>query len=154
MHSILLITTGENCVSDILKKTDCQLVVVDCNVFKNRAEFIHAISVVERFDIMVTFRCPYFVPPEIFNRAYIAALNIHPSLLPQYAGVNPWISMMTANETRGGVTLHYMTEKIDRGGIIIQKSFDMDLTHGFEDARRKSEQIAAEILMAYLESMY
>lgn len=153
MHSILLITTGENCVSDILKEIDCRLIVVDCSSFNSRLEFLQTISAVERFDIMVAFRCPYLLPSEIFNRAGITAVNIHPSLLPRYAGANPWRSMMTANETKGGVTLHHMTDRIDGGEIILQKSFDMDLTHGIEEARRKSEQIAAEILISYLESV-
>lgn len=153
MYSILLVTTGQNRVSDILAKIDWQSTVLDCSVFRSRTEFLNALSNIEHFDIMVTFRCPYFVPPDIFSRARLAAVNIHPSLLPQYAGVNPWQSMKSAHETKGGVTLHQITDKIDGGKVIIQRCFDMDLSHGIEEARNQSEQIAAEILLSFLMSI-
>lgn len=152
-YSILLVTTGQNRVSDILSKINCRSTVIDCSAFRNRTEFLNALSNMGHFDIMVTFRCPYFVPPEIYGRAGVIAVNIHPSLLPQYAGVNPWQSMKAAKETKGGVTLHYITDKIDAGKVIEQRCFTMDLNYGIEDARNKSEQIAAEILLSFLMSI-
>lgn len=83
----------------------------------------------------------------------MAAVNIHPSLLPQYAGANPWQNMIVAHETHGGVTLHHITDKMDGGEIIMQRCFDMDLSQGIEEARKKSEVIAAEILSSYLSDL-
>ena len=153
MYSILLVTTGRNRVSDILDTIECRPTVIDCSAFRHRTEFLNALSHIEHFDVMVTFRCPYFVPPEIFSRAGLIAVNIHPSLLPQYAGANPWQRMKAAHETKGGVTLHRMTDALDGGEVIIQRCFDMDLGPGIEDARNRSEQIAAEILLSFLTSI-
>ena len=147
-------TTGRNRVSHALERINSQTTIIDCSLFKSRAEFLQTLSAIKPFDIMVTFRCPYLVPTEIFSRARIAAVNIHPSLLPRYAGANPWLYMMAAHETEGGVTLHHLTDKIDDGEIILQKSFYMDLSDGFEDARRKSEQIAVDLLLMYLRELY
>jgi methionyl-tRNA formyltransferase len=49
------------------------------------------------------------------------ALNLHGSLLPRYRGRNPVNWVLVHGETETGVTLHYMEEKPDRGGIVAQK---------------------------------
>ena len=49
------------------------------------------------------------------------ALNIHPSLLPMWQGVDPVISAFANNDSKLGVTLHLLTDKIDQGCIYAQR---------------------------------
>ena len=48
-------------------------------------------------------------------------LNIHPSLLPKYKGLNTHQRVLDNNEIYSGCTVHYINSKIDSGKIIIQK---------------------------------
>ncbi len=48
-------------------------------------------------------------------------LNIHPSLLPKYKGLNTHQRAIENNEKFSGCTVHYVTSKLDSGKIILQK---------------------------------
>ena len=54
---------------------------------------------------------------EAFPRRII---NIHPSLLPKFPGLEAWKQALAAGETVTGCTVHYLDEKIDHGDIIAQ----------------------------------
>jgi phosphoribosylglycinamide formyltransferase-1 len=48
-------------------------------------------------------------------------LNIHPSLLPRFPGLDAWKQALAAGEQVTGCTVHYVDEKIDHGDIIAQR---------------------------------
>ena len=48
-------------------------------------------------------------------------INIHPSLLPKYKGLNTHIRAIKNKEKFAGCTVHYVTSKLDSGKIILQK---------------------------------
>ena len=48
-------------------------------------------------------------------------INIHPSLLPKYKGLNTHNRAINNNEKYSGCTVHYVTSKLDSGKIILQK---------------------------------
>ena len=48
-------------------------------------------------------------------------LNIHPSLLPNYKGLNTHQRVLENNEKYSGCTVHYVNTKLDGGKIILQK---------------------------------
>ena len=48
-------------------------------------------------------------------------INIHPSLLPKYKGLNTHRRVLKNNEKFSGCTVHYVTAKLDSGNIILQK---------------------------------
>ncbi len=47
-------------------------------------------------------------------------LNIHPSLLPKYPGLNTHQRALDAGDTEHGCTVHYVTEDLDQGPIVAQ----------------------------------
>jgi len=55
---------------------------------------------------------------EAFPRRII---NIHPSLLPKFQGLQAWKQALAAGETVTGCTVHYVDDKIDHGDIIAQR---------------------------------
>jgi phosphoribosylglycinamide formyltransferase 1 len=55
---------------------------------------------------------------EAFPRRIV---NIHPSLLPKFPGLEAWKQAITAGEKVTGCTVHYVDEQIDHGEIIAQR---------------------------------
>ncbi len=50
-------------------------------------------------------------------------LNIHPSLLPKFKGLNTYQKILDNKEVKTGCTVHFVNEKLDGGKMIVQKSF-------------------------------
>ena len=48
-------------------------------------------------------------------------VNIHPSLLPKFPGLEAWKQALAANEKWTGVTVHYVDARVDHGDIILQR---------------------------------
>lgn len=56
-----------------------------------------------------------------FVRHYSGRLfNIHPSLLPRYKGLNTHQRVMNAGDPEHGCTVHFVTEELDGGPLVIQ----------------------------------
>ena len=47
-------------------------------------------------------------------------INVHPSLLPKYKGVNAVEQALESGDSETGVTVHYVTEELDSGQIVMQ----------------------------------
>ena len=63
---------------------------------------------------------------KILSRSFIKnfkgkILNIHPSLLPKYKGLNTHIRVIKKKEKYSGCTVHFVNSKLDSGKIILQK---------------------------------
>jgi len=53
-------------------------------------------------------------------------LNIHPSLLPKYKGLNTHQRAIANNEKFSGCTIHFVNSKLDSGKIILQKKIKIN----------------------------
>jgi len=63
-------------------------------------------------------------------------INIHPSLLPKFKGLNTHKRVLKSNEKYSGCTVHYVTSKLDSGKIILQKKIFIG-KHETEKSLRK-----------------
>ena len=48
-------------------------------------------------------------------------LNIHPSLLPKYKGLNTHLRVLNNKEKYSGCTVHFVNARLDSGKVILQK---------------------------------
>lgn len=73
----------------------------------------------------------------IFNGGFLKKLtipmiNIHPSLLPKYKGINSIARAFEAGDKEIGITIHHVVEEIDSGTVILQKSVKLEQKKGLE----------------------
>ena len=66
-------------------------------------------------------------------------INIHPSLLPKYKGLNTHSRAIKNKDKLTGCTVHYVTAKLDSGKIILQKKIKIS-------ARDNSTSLAKKVL--------
>jgi len=64
-------------------------------------------------------------------------INIHPSLLPKYKGLNTHQRAIINNDKFAGCTVHYVDEKIDSGKIIMQKKIKVDFKDDVSSLAKK-----------------
>ncbi len=68
-------------------------------------------------------------------------LNIHPSLLPAYKGLNTYQRALDNAETQHGVSIHLVTAELDAGPIILQASYVVEADDRVEDLQQKGHRL-------------
>lgn len=93
---------------------------LDENKFKYYLDKKLSINDIKSFnpDYTVSIHYRDKIPKEVLNLC--PGMNLHPSLLPQYAGCLSIMWQIINNESETGITYHYLTENFDRGRIILQ----------------------------------
>ena len=74
----------------------------------------------QQADFLVAAHFNQLVKPDILYMPKLQCINIHPSLLPAYKGVDPVFYALLNNEKIVGVSLHKMAESFDTGEILLQ----------------------------------
>ena len=64
-------------------------------------------------------------------------LNIHPSLLPKYKGLNTHERVLKNNEKYSGSTVHLVTPKLDSGKIVLQKKIKVSKSDNIKILEKK-----------------
>lgn len=77
-------------------------------------------------DILLAANFNQKIHPPIIALPAIAAINLHPSLLPGYRGVDPVFAALFAQEKSLGVSIHYIDEDFDTGAILRQAEMPAD----------------------------
>ncbi|HZX19788.1 MAG TPA: phosphoribosylglycinamide formyltransferase [archaeon] len=88
---------------------------------------------------------PYFVK-EFKHRIW----NMHPSLLPKYAGgmnLDVHSEVLKNKEKETGCTLHEVTEKVDAGKIIMQKKISITKNETAESLKEKVQKLEQECFL-------
>jgi phosphoribosylglycinamide formyltransferase-1 len=64
-------------------------------------------------------------------------INIHPSLLPKYKGLNTHSRAINNKDKFSGCTVHYVTAKLDSGKIILQKKVKITASENVTSLTKK-----------------
>ena len=64
-------------------------------------------------------------------------INIHPSLLPKYKGLNTHKRVIENNEKFSGCTVHYVNSNLDSGKIILQKKVKIKENENYKSLKKK-----------------
>ena len=68
-------------------------------------------------------------------------INIHPSLLPKFKGLNTFEKVLKKKEKKTGCTVHYVTEKLDSGKIILKKFFYISKKDNIATLKKKTQSL-------------
>ncbi len=82
----------------------------------------------------------------ILSPAFIDAfkhriLNIHPSLLPAYKGLDTHQRALANGETQHGVSIHVVTAELDDGPVLLQASYPMAAGDSVEDLQARGHRL-------------
>lgn len=68
-------------------------------------------------------------------------INIHPSLLPKFKGLNTFKRVLQNKEKKTGCTVHFVTEKLDDGKIILRKYFYINKKDDILSLQKKTQKL-------------
>lgn len=101
-------------------------------------------------DVLLVCVCKNILRREVLNLPGLRCINIHPSLLPHYRGPLPTFWMRFHGEKLTGYTIHCMTEKIDQGAVLDQRSLPLDIFRSDAATELEVFSLAAENLETVL----
>jgi len=72
-------------------------------------------------------------------------LNIHPSLLPKYKGLNTHQRALDAGDAEHGCTVHFVTEELDGGPLAVQGAVSIDADDNADSLQQKVHKVEHQI---------
>ena len=124
---------------------------------KKREDFDSEISVVLRkYDVELVLLIGFM---RILSTRFCAdwsdkVLNVHPSLLPKYAGgmnTNVHEQVIENNDKETGCTIHYVTDELDAGPILIQKKCKVNPDDTIHSLKFKVQQLEGAAFLEAIE---
>ena len=98
-------------------------VFLDHKAFANRdlydGELMHIIDGYSP-DLIILAGFMRILTPKFVKHYHGRMLNIHPSLLPKYKGLNTHQRAIEANEQEHGASVHFVTPELDGGPVVLQ----------------------------------
>lgn len=108
----------------LAQKAGIQTEIVDHKEFESREVFEDEIQVrLENHDVDLIILAGFMriLTPSFVEKWPDKMINIHPSLLPDYKGLNTYERAINDGKTESGCTVHFVSADLDSGAIILQK---------------------------------
>lgn len=105
-------------------------------------------------DFIVTAGYGKLIPPHWLSLPKIMAVNLHPSLLPNYRGRFPAEWAILRGETETGVTLVQMTQEFDKGKILVQTSYPLKPTDTKETVYAALFTLGTDLIVTHLPKIF
>ena len=110
------------------KKHDIPSFVFDRKSFYSEANQQQLVR--KNYDLIVLAGFMWLIPQSLVIGYPDKIINIHPALLPNYGGKGMYghhvhEAVLANQETRSGITIHYVNEQYDEGNVILQETCDV-----------------------------
>lgn len=128
--------------------------VVEHQHFTSRAAFDQQLqTLIDGYapDVVVLAGFMRILSAEFVHHYQGRLLNIHPSLLPKYRGLHTYQRALAAKETEHGTSVHFVTENLDDGPIILQARVPILADDSVEKLALKTQQWEYKIYPKVLE---
>ena len=125
---------------NLAKKFSIPFLIVDTRT-RNYENII--LNYLKKYKINIICLAGYM---KIISKKFLRAfkknvINIHPSLLPKFKGLNTYKRILEKKEIKTGCTVHFVNEKLDGGKIIIQKNFYIMSNFNELDLKKKTQKL-------------
>ena len=104
-------------------------------------------------DLIVTAAYGQLLPKELLEHPPLGCINVHASLLPKLRGGAPIHYAILQGEKETGISIMYMTEKLDAGDIISQKAIRIEEEDHVGSLHDKLSEIGAQLLIETLPAL-
>lgn len=147
---IVLVISNVANVRGLLRasKTEIPSVVVPHGGYATREAYDNAVdAVLAQYKVELVCLAGFMrILSEAFVRQWEGRMiNIHPSLLPNYKGLNTHARVLAAGEKEHGASVHWVTAELDSGAIILQKSIPVFAGESEESLTRRVHAVEHEI---------
>ena len=120
----LLVSNNPNCKAvNFAKRNGIDIFIYNSKIFPNDKNQIYLSEKLISYNLDLILLAGYMkkISTSIVNKYKNKILNIHPSLLPKYKGLNTHFRAIKNRDKFAGCTVHHVSEKLDSGKIILQK---------------------------------
>ncbi|MDE0742114.1 MAG: phosphoribosylglycinamide formyltransferase [Candidatus Poseidoniia archaeon] len=121
-------------------KVGIPCVALDETLFDSKLGFDQEImKVIDNYQAEVIILAGYMriLSADFISKYSGKILNIHPSLLPKFPGLNTHQRAIDASEKKHGASVHFVTEEVDGGPVIAQQSVNIDSTDNSQTLAKK-----------------
>jgi phosphoribosylglycinamide formyltransferase-1 len=129
------------------KKLGIEVSVIDHTNFDSREAFdtvlVEHIKAYEP-DLVVMAGFMRILTPVFTSE--LKAINVHPSLLPKFKGARAIERSFESDEREGGVSVHFVSDELDGGEVISQRSFKKEKDETLESFTCKIRDIEHTLL--------
>lgn len=101
-------------------------------------------------DLIITCAYGQFIPSVLIDYPKYKAINTHGSLLPKYRGGAPIQYSIINGENKTGISIIYMTKKMDAGDILYVKELPIDIKDTNTTLFAKLSDVARNALIEFL----
>ncbi|ACV27099.1 phosphoribosylglycinamide formyltransferase [Kangiella koreensis] len=125
------------------EKAGIPAIAVDHSQFSSRSDFEQAlIQTIDQYqpNLVVLAGFMRILSSEFVQHYLGTMLNIHPSLLPKYPGLNTHKRVLENGDKEHGTSVHFVTAELDGGPIIAQRSFHVTADDNEESLQKKIQQ--------------
>ncbi|MER2172650.1 MAG: methionyl-tRNA formyltransferase, partial [Psychrobacillus psychrodurans] len=127
------------------------LPVIQPNKLKGSDELEQIIAL--KPDLIITAAFGQILPKELLDVPNLGCINVHASLLPAYRGGAPIHQAIIDGQSKTGVTIMYMEEKLDAGDIISQSEISIEHNDDTGMLFEKLSAVGSELLKETLPSI-
>ena len=103
-----------------------------------------------RAKIFLSLGLDQIIKPKFLEHFETACVNIHPSKLPDFRGVDPIFQFLLSEEPKLGVTLHRIEQGIDQGNIILTDSIRRSTKDTHLSFLRQFVQVGCQLFVRFL----
>lgn len=107
----------------------------------------------EKVDLIVSISPTQKFKSGLLNSVPEGCINIHSSQLPKYRGLYPTYWAMASGEKKSAVSVHFMNDKIDEGGIILQEEVEIPSGCSMNQMLKKTKALGADLLVEAIEKI-
>jgi len=130
------------------KKANIPAIALPHSDFDSREDFDQAlIKELDQYnpELIILAGFMRILSPSFVNHFKDKIINIHPSLLPKYKGLNTHQRAIDAGDEHHGASVHLVTAELDDGPVIIQGQLDINADDTAESLQQRIHTIEHKI---------